>query len=99
MLGEISGHLQQVFTKLSILHAKNNFSLALVTGNLFSDDDVAMKDLLEGKIVVPLPTYFTIGTSPLPQAIIEKIEKDEEVRKFDDELIELLLLIFNIDLP
>lgn len=71
--------MQQTFAKLATLHAKNNFALAIATGNLFSEDDAALADLIEGKIIVPLPIYFTVGSAPLPQAIIEKIEKDEEV--------------------
>jgi hypothetical protein len=61
------------------LHTKNNFSLAIVTGNLFAEDNDAVSDLLAGRIAIPLPTYFTVGTNPLPQRIIEKIEKDEDV--------------------
>jgi hypothetical protein len=61
------------------LHTTNNFSLAIVTGNLFADDDDAVVDLLTGNITIPLPTYFTVATNPLPQQIIDKIEKDEEV--------------------
>jgi hypothetical protein len=64
---------------VSKLHAKNNFSLALVSGNLFSEDNAAVADLLAGKIPIPLPTYFTVGSTSLPQPIIDKIQKDEEV--------------------
>jgi hypothetical protein len=76
--------LQPAFAKLKSLHSKNNFSVAIVTGNLFDGDDDAVADLLAGNIAIPLPTYFTVGTSPLPPRIIEKIEKDEEVRAFSD---------------
>jgi hypothetical protein len=79
VLGDINGQLKQAFAKLTSLHTKNNFSLAIVTGNLFADDDDAVVDLLTGKITIPLPTYFTIATNPLPQQIIDKIDKDEEV--------------------
>jgi hypothetical protein len=61
------------------LHTKNNFSLAVIAGNLFAEDNAAVSELLAGEIAIPLPTYFTVGTNPLPQRIIEKIEKDEEV--------------------
>jgi len=71
--------LQPAFAKLTTLHSKNNFSLALITGNLFSEDDETVADLFAGKITIPLPTYFTVGTTPLPPKVIEKIEKDEEV--------------------
>jgi len=79
-LGDVNGQLQPVFRKLSTLHAKNNFSFALVAGNLFLEDSDAVSDLLADQITIPLPTYFTAGTIPLPQRIIEKIENDEEVR-------------------
>ncbi|PVH76588.1 hypothetical protein DL98DRAFT_517815 [Cadophora sp. DSE1049] len=79
VLGDIYGQLQSVFSKVSSLHAKNNFSLAIVAGNLFAEDDTAVDDLLEGRINIPLPTYFTVGTTALPQRIIDKIEKDEEI--------------------
>lgn len=81
VLGDINGQLQTAFHKISTLHAKNKFSLALVSGNLFSADDNAVTDLLAGKIVIPLPTYFTVGSKALPQRIIDKIEKDEEVMR------------------
>jgi hypothetical protein len=76
--------LQSAFVKLTSLHSKNNFSVAIIAGNLFDGDDDAVADLLAGRITVPLPTYFTVGTSPLPPRIIEKIEKDEEVRASSD---------------
>jgi hypothetical protein len=79
VLGDINGQLQAAFKKLTTLHEKNKFSLAIVAGNLFSEDNDSVSGLLTGTITLPLPTYFTVGTSPLPQRIIDKIEKDEEV--------------------
>lgn len=79
VVGAVNGQLQLAFTKLSTLHSKNNFSLAIVTGNLFSEDDDTVSDLLANKIAIPLPTYFTIGTQALPARIVERIERDEEV--------------------
>jgi hypothetical protein len=80
VLGDVNGQLQAVFKKLSTLHEKNNFSLAIVAGNLFSQDNDSVSDLLASNIIIPLPCYFTVGTTPLPQRIIDKIENDEEVR-------------------
>ena len=71
--------MRAVFKKVSTLHEKNKFSLAIVAGNLFSEDDDSVSELLAGNISIPLPTYFTVATTPLPQRIIDKIEKDEEV--------------------
>ncbi|CZR50215.1 probable meiotically up-regulated gene 161 protein [Phialocephala subalpina] len=79
VLGAVNGQLKSAFTKLSTLHTKNSFSFAIVVGNLFAEDDDAVSELLAGSIAVPLPTYFTVGTSPLPARINEKIKKDEEI--------------------
>ncbi|KAK4151495.1 CwfJ C-terminus 1-domain-containing protein-like protein [Chaetomidium leptoderma] len=81
VLGSVNGQLRSALGKLSALHAKNVFSFALVTGNLFSEaqDDEQLTDLLEGRIEFTCPTYFTVGTIPLPPRVVEKIEKDEEV--------------------
>lgn len=53
----------------------------MVTGNLFAEaqDDDTLAALFDGRISVPCPTYFTVGSSALPAAVVEKIEKDEEI--------------------
>ncbi|KAH6854149.1 CwfJ C-terminus 1-domain-containing protein-like protein [Chaetomium sp. MPI-CAGE-AT-0009] len=81
VFGSINGQLRSAFGKLSALHAKNVFSFAIATGNLFGEaqDDDQLTDLLEGRIDIPCPTYFTVGTMPLPPGVVERIEKDEEV--------------------
>lgn len=63
---------------------KQNFSFAIIVGNLFGDCSTEteleeISALLQGTINVPLPTYFTIGDRPLPTRIVEKIEADEDV--------------------
>ncbi|KAK4237548.1 CwfJ C-terminus 2-domain-containing protein-like protein [Achaetomium macrosporum] len=81
VFGSINGQLRSAFGKLSALHAKNNFSFAIVTGNLFSaaQDDDQLTDLLDGRIEIACTTYFTVGTVPLPARVVERIEKDEEI--------------------
>ncbi|KAF6842639.1 cwfJ domain-containing protein [Colletotrichum musicola] len=80
VVGNLNGALQPAFTKLATLHAKNGFSFAIVTGDLFgAEDDGTVDSLLRGDIKVPLPTYFTVGTTPLPPQIVAKIEADEEI--------------------
>ncbi|RAL64663.1 hypothetical protein DID88_001696 [Monilinia fructigena] len=69
---------------LGDVNVKNNFALAIVAGNLFAgaedtEADDTVTDLISGKIHIPLPTYFTVGSSPLPKRIIEKIDQDEEI--------------------
>ncbi|SPN96830.1 related to meiotically up-regulated gene 161 protein [Cephalotrichum gorgonifer] len=81
VLGSVDGQLEAAFARVGALHAKNNFSLVLITGNLFGEDgsDDQATALLNGNIKIPLPTYFTVATRPLPPLICEKIEKDEEI--------------------
>ncbi|KAH8905190.1 hypothetical protein BR93DRAFT_999343 [Coniochaeta sp. PMI_546] len=81
VFGSINGQLESAFKKLTALHSKNNFSLALATGSLFSEaqDDEALTALLDGKISIPCPTYFTVGSHALPPAVVQKIEADEEI--------------------
>ena len=81
VFGSINGQLRSAFGKLSALHAKNVFSFAIVTGNLFGEaqDDDQLTDLMEGRIEIPCPTYFTVGTISLPPRVLERVEKDEEV--------------------
>ncbi|KHJ35327.1 putative cwfj domain-containing protein [Erysiphe necator] len=79
LLGHVNGQFQQVFGKLSDLHAKNNFNFAIVTGNLFSDDPNSINDLISGNITVPLCTYFTLGDIPFPKLVINKLEKNDEI--------------------
>jgi hypothetical protein len=75
----VNGQFQTLFTKLTTLHKKNSFSFAIIAGNLFGDDDDAVSDLLAERISVPLPTYFTIGSNPLPQRAADKLSRHEDV--------------------
>ncbi|KAH0538305.1 hypothetical protein FGG08_005079 [Glutinoglossum americanum] len=80
VIGSINGKFVEVFPKLTALHAKNSFSLAIVLGDLFAapnpEDDEAITNLLNGTIRIPFHTYFSVGQHPLPQRIVGKIEKD-----------------------
>ena len=80
------GRFKQVFEKVSKLHTKNAFSLAIVLGDLFpepvelsSDDEANLTSLLNGHITVPLPTYFTLGSFPLPQQVVDKLESSDQI--------------------
>ncbi|PYH90354.1 CwfJ domain protein [Aspergillus ellipticus CBS 707.79] len=84
VIGDVNCELQDVFTKLSKLHIKQNFAFAIVVGDLFGDCSTEheleqISALLQGNIVVPVPTYFTLGSRPLPTRIIEAIEANDEV--------------------
>ncbi|CAM1506875.1 Fc.00g065160.m01.CDS01 [Cosmosporella sp. VM-42] len=80
VLGSLNGHLEPAFKKLATLHSKKNFSLAILTGDVFSsEDNDAVDALLSGALEVPLPTYFTIGNHPLPPRIAAKVEAEEEI--------------------
>ncbi|KAL8366976.1 hypothetical protein RB595_009159 [Gaeumannomyces hyphopodioides] len=80
VLGNLTGQIKSAFAKLATLHSKNNFALAIVAGNLFGEtDDEEVAELLDGTIKVPLSTYFTVGSTPLPPRIVEKIVAEEEI--------------------
>ncbi|KAK7908430.1 hypothetical protein PG985_015733 [Apiospora marii] len=81
VLGSLEGKVESAFQKLATLHSKNHFAFAIVTGNLFGidQDESVITRLLEGKIAIPLTTYFTVGTVALPPQIVARIEKDEEI--------------------
>ena len=79
VIGAVNGQLRSAFSKISNLHAKNSFTLAIVSGDLFGEDDQEVADLLEGKISVPISTYFTVGQNPFPASVADKLSRDENV--------------------
>lgn len=80
MLGSLNGNLEPALKKLAALHAKNSFALALLTGDVFAPetDDAVVDALLDGTYTVPLPTYFTVGTHPLPARIAAKLQAADD---------------------
>ncbi|PFH57092.1 hypothetical protein XA68_15519 [Ophiocordyceps unilateralis] len=81
VLGSLNGELEQAAQKLATLQAKNGFSIAILTGNVFAPtlDAEVLEALKSGKLAFALPTYFTVGTHPLPEQIAAKVEADEEI--------------------
>ena len=85
VIGAVQGHFSEVFGKIAKLHAKTSFSLAIVTGDLFADPEnsseeheAALASLLDGKVTICMPTYFSLGKHPLPQQIIERLESSSD---------------------
>lgn len=79
------GRFKEVFGKISKLHAKNAFSIAIVLGDLFpkpteasSEDGDNLTSLLNGEVAISLPTYFTLGKHPLPLQIVDKLESSDD---------------------
>ncbi|CAG7920643.1 unnamed protein product [Penicillium olsonii] len=84
VVGGLNGQLRPFFTKLGKLQPKQNFSFAIIVGNLFGDcsteeETSDVHALLKGEIEVACPTYFSLGNRPLPPQVVEKIEADDEV--------------------
>ena len=81
VLGSLNGQIEPAIKKLSTLHSKNDFALALLTGDVFASDasDDTLAALLDGSLAFPLPTYFTIGTKALPSKIAAKLESSEDI--------------------
>ncbi|KAL8712071.1 MAG: hypothetical protein Q9225_007002 [Loekoesia sp. 1 TL-2023] len=85
VIGPVEGGFPAILDKVSKLHSKNSFSLAIFLGDFFGDpetssdeNDANVSALINGKITIPLPTYFTLGKHPLPGPVIEKLEKSED---------------------
>lgn len=78
---------------------KDAMNIALIAGNLFAEDDESVWRLLSGEIIVPLPTYFTVGISALPPRIVERIEKDEEARCQDEFVVFWLTHVTDLPQP
>lgn len=85
VVGDVNGQFRAVFQKVGALHAKNNFAFALVVGNLFAGSseaaetqDVDIQLLVDGKIDIPLPTYFALGSHALPPVIVQKLESSND---------------------
>ena len=81
MLGALNGQFEAAFSKVTTLHTKNKFDLAIVSGALFAspDDEEAANALLEGRVKVPLSTYFTDSAVPFPPKIAERLRSDEDI--------------------
>lgn len=65
-----------MFKKITALHSANSFSFAIVVGDLFGDLFTDIEPLLEGRIKIPLTTYFSQGNSVLPEAVAQKLEEN-----------------------
>ena len=81
----MEGAFTAVFEKLAKINAKQGFTLAILLGDVFAspgdataEDEEAVLRLIEGKIKVPIPTYFTLGKQPLPQKVVEKLQASED---------------------
>ncbi|KAL9600748.1 MAG: hypothetical protein Q9219_002989 [cf. Caloplaca sp. 3 TL-2023] len=85
VIGPVEGAFRSILDKVSKLHSKNSFSLAIFLGDFFADpsnssdeDGTNVSDLIKGTITVPLPTYFTLGKHPLPAPVIKKLENSDD---------------------
>ncbi|RMD39447.1 hypothetical protein DV735_g5685, partial [Chaetothyriales sp. CBS 134920] len=87
VVGAIAGHFAKAFDKINRLQAKQNFSLCLAVGDVFGEaagseggsDGDELDGLLAGSITIKVPTYFSVGSRPLPEKVREKLESSDEV--------------------
>ena len=70
-----------MFAKVAKLQSKNPFAFAIVAGDLFADPatssaeyEDAVFSLLDGKIEVALPTYFSVGRYGLPSNVTKRLD-------------------------
>ena len=56
---DCNDNLHLLLPKIADLHAKNHFDFMLITGNVLPSSSAhILKDLVAGRIKVPLPVYF-----------------------------------------
>lgn len=84
IFGPVNGLLKKFIAKLHKILAKQDFSFAIVLGDLFSEthdenQEQEVLELLNGALNVPLPTYFGIGNHLLPTRVTEKLAASGEV--------------------
>ncbi|KAF8455520.1 CwfJ C-terminus 1-domain-containing protein-like protein [Terfezia claveryi] len=85
VIGATHRSLPAFLPKLTTLHSKQQFALAIILGDVFSspsDSEDESKDefiqkLLHGEIEIPLPTYFSVGKNELPKQIKDRLESRE----------------------
>lgn len=81
VLGPVNGRFQELVAKVSAIQSKHGpFTALFVVGDLFHPDPTEgvlqqQSDLLDGKLSLPIATYFYLGTSSLPSQIAEKVEE------------------------
>lgn len=85
MIGDVNGHFPAVLQKLATLHAKQNFALVIIAGNLFAspadsteEDEKNIQNLIYGKIDIPVPTYFALGSNAFPKEVVEKLSSSDD---------------------
>ena len=90
-MGPVEGAFTAVFEKLAKINTKQSFTLAFLLGDVFAsptdatvEDEETVLRLIQGRIEVPIPTYFTLGKQPLPKNVVEKLQTS------DDELCDNL---------
>lgn len=70
-----------MFSKVTALHNKTKFDLAIIAGNFFTNpestsnaDIEKLQHLLDGQVRVPLPTYFGLGSHDMPEKARFKLD-------------------------
>lgn len=79
--GAAHSSIKSFVAKLTALQTKHSFSLCLAL-DLFSDvqdDSLELAELLAGKIVVPVQVYVAVGGGVIPQKVLDKVARGEEV--------------------
>lgn len=77
VVGAQPDSLASTIKKVSTIHGKSGpFDCCLLLGNVCSKQDERLDQVLNGSVPVPLPCYFTMGSQPLPENIVEKVEQN-----------------------
>lgn len=80
----MNGDLATLLPRLTTLHAKQNFTMAVIVGDLFppevsdgggSGGDELLRKLWNGELEIPLPVYFSVGRSEVSETVMKRLEE------------------------
>lgn len=75
MLGPCDGHVGALVDKVTAISSRHGpFAAAFLVGDLFGDGSGADEQrLLDGELVLPMPTYFFYGARALPERVAARL--------------------------
>ncbi|EMR09433.1 hypothetical protein PNEG_02376 [Pneumocystis murina B123] len=77
--GSSNGNFKKIFEKTHDLNKKHNFDFLFCIGDFLPEsgtDELEIIDLLEGRIQIPITTYFSIGKQRLHKKVEKKAIKN-----------------------
>ncbi|EPQ26620.1 uncharacterized protein PFL1_05941 [Pseudozyma flocculosa PF-1] len=86
-IGPACGRITELISKVTAIQSKHGpFACLLILGDLFTPNGPLTQpelDLLAGTTWLPIPTYFYLGSAPLPHEVQQKVDAASHRRTHD----------------